>query len=754
MPQKRGTAQASTRLRIRPGRHDLPEASCYGLLPYGDSELKRWNYRVPCAQQVRGAIASGETCGCWNEREIVRPGTCDPPNCAYNSISTSLTSDITPTTFSPQTLTTPLSPRCVLLTMRLINIRTIELESFVGSHIPKYAILSHRWESDEVTYQEMSQPKTFGKKAFAKIQSACWQARNKGLGYLWVDTCCIDKRSSVDVDEAINSMYTWYHQADICFAYLSDITFPQHQIKDSVWLTRGWTLQELIAPKVVTFHDRNWVFLGTKVDLAQHLSVYTGIPLEVLTGQNKASSCSIAQRMSWASKRETERPEDRAYSLLGIFDVNLPSLYGEGEKKSFARLQQEILRQSDDPSIFAWDRGVGGTFDGYSSILATSPTNFTTCQNVVRSSQGLHNTGNFKITNIGLSITLMTIPWTMETYLGILQCTLHDSPYARLGIFLERLSSPQIDEQYARVSFNGNTVVCIPLQRILQDTQARVRHVYVRPEICDNPLRRWHGFRLHEFDVPDYSLDELSQTRFHYRNHMSAFTRYSTDEIRHARHHHPEGLEGLPPRPLFFGMPHGRSDGMEPIRGTTAIIFIPPSTNRDRNRERICWMKLALDKDFAPTVILGRQKSLWGGTAPHLAAYEDAYYDAEEQPGKHALLFRSDWVSELAPCIDDREIAERWRLRDCCVLRGHHDYGLDQKIPFLRLHISIKLEVVPSNYPTAAEGMGRPASLKPGMSVWTVNVRTSGDGGRGMGSKGATTGELLLRGIDEIFMAL
>ena len=452
--------------------------------------------------------------------------------------------------------------------------------------------------------------------------------------------------------------------------------------------------------------------------------------------------------MSWAARRQTERIEDRAYSLLGIFDVSMPMLYGEGEK-SFARLQEEILRHSDDQSIFAWDRGLDGFFGDHSGLLATSPSNFVTCQSVFRSSQGLPNTGRYELTNVGLSISLLTVPWMMETYLCILHCTLKDCPDLRLGIFLERLTSSQGATQFARVSFNGNTVLRVPLQTVLGDPQNRVRLIHVRPSINDAPLRRWYGFRLHEFEVPEYTIDELYKTAFHYRDNLHAFTRYSKEEVRAARHACPKGLAGLPPRPLFFGMPRGRSDGMEPVRGTTAIIFIPPS-KKDKKGERICWMKFGFDKNFCPMVIFGRRKSLWGGNSAHLASDEDSYYDAEEHFGKHALLFRSDWITQLNPSEEDREIADIWRLRDYCVLKGHRDTGLDRKIEFLRFHISIRLEPVPPNYPTE----GRPSSLLSGMNVWTIRVRLWGEGGKNGGMRAAqTTGELFLRSIDDIFMA-
>ncbi|OQV06805.1 hypothetical protein CLAIMM_11328 isoform 2 [Cladophialophora immunda] len=591
--------------------------------------------------------------------------------------------------------------------MRLINVRTIQLEEVHSSKAPPYAILSHRWENEEVTLQEMSSPKTFGKKGFSKIQSACWLARNKGLSYLWVDTCCIDKTSSAELTEAINSMYRWYQDAEICFAYLTDIEIHKHDIKDSVWFTRGWTLQELIAPKHVGFYDRNWVFLGTKDNLAAKLSTITGIDREVLIGQRRHSSCSIAQRMSWASKRSTERTEDRAYSLLGIFDVSMPMLYGEGEK-SFARLQEEIIKRSDDQSIFAWDRGLDGYFGGHSGLLASSPSHFGFCQNVVvPASYGLQVTSGFALTNVGISISLMTLPWAMETYLCILNCSLKDRPQYRLGIFLERLSSSQNAEQYARVQVDGATVLPIPLRTILDDSHGRVRVVHVRPNIIDAPLRRWHGFRLHNFTLPAYTLDEIYQARFHFRKPLESISRYSAEEIGAAKQYHPNGLQGLPPRPLYFSMPRVRGSVMS-IRGTAAVIYVPPS-RKDKNGERICWMKFGFDEDFRPVCIFGRRKSLWGGNAAHLAVDEDSYYDAEEEPGAQALLFRHDWINRYV-CENDQEIAALWQKRDFCVLTGVKDWGLDRQIPFLRLRISVRLESIPSNFASD----GRPDSRRRG----------------------------------------
>ncbi|OAL39343.1 hypothetical protein AYO20_01213 [Fonsecaea nubica] len=632
--------------------------------------------------------------------------------------------------------------------MRLINVRTIQLEEVYNSRTHRYAILSHRWEEEEVTFQDMSSPKTFGKKGFSKIQSACWVARNKGLSYLWVDTCSIDKSSSAELTESINSMYRWYQDAEICFAYLTDVEIHKTEMKDSVWFTRGWTLQELIAPKHVSFYDRNWVFLGTKDNLAGELSRITGIDRDVLLGQRPPSSCSIAQRMSWASKRSTTRVEDRAYSLLGIFDVSMPMLYGEGER-SFTRLQEEIIRHSDDQSIFAWDRGLDGYFGGHNGLLATSPSHFVTCQNVViPASYGLPVTTGFALTNVGISISLMTLPWAMETYLCILNCSLKDCPQYRLGIFLERLSSSQNAEQYARVQIDGATVLPILLRTILDDSYGRVRTVHVRPHISDEPLRRWYGFRLHSFTLPEYTIDEIYQARFHFRNTLPSISRYSAEEMRAAKQYHPNGLLGLPPRPLFFAMPRARG-GLLSIRGTAAVIYVPPS-RKDKNGERICWMKFGFDEDFRPVCIFGRRKSLWGGNAAHLAVDEDSYYDAEETPGAHALLFRHDWINRYQ-CSSDQEIAALWQKRDFCVLKGVKDWGIDKQIPFLRLRVLVRLENIPANFPPD----GRPDSPSPGMNVWTINVDSWKYSGDKEGMKTAMgTGEFVLRSLDDIFAAV
>ncbi|KAE9371714.1 HET-domain-containing protein, partial [Stipitochalara longipes BDJ] len=231
--------------------------------------------------------------------------------------------------------------------MRLLDTKTLELREFFMSDVPPYAILSHTWSDDEVTFQEMSSPTRSSKKGFDKIAKTCRLARWDGVDFAWVDTCCIDKSSSAELSEAINSMYQWYLNADYCYIYLEDLdpnlptnARPEEWLPHCRWLTRGWTLQELLAPKIaknVKFFDMDWRYRGTKLNLGDALSEYTGIPLSVLTGGIAPSRYSVASRMSWAARRRTTRLEDTAYCLLGLFDVNMPLLYGEGTK-AFRRL--------------------------------------------------------------------------------------------------------------------------------------------------------------------------------------------------------------------------------------------------------------------------------------------------------------------------------------------------------------------------------------------------------------------------------
>ncbi|PMD59983.1 uncharacterized protein K444DRAFT_484609, partial [Hyaloscypha bicolor E] len=179
-----------------------------------------------------------------------------------------------------------------------------------------------------------------------------------GLRYVWIDTCCIDKTNSVELQEAIHSMFILYERSTICYAYLFDYAVggrapDVEAFKASKWFTRGWTLQELIAPVKVLFYSREWVSIGSKTELGNLISSITRFSTELLAGQDLEHS-SVAQRISSASMRTTTRAEDIAYCLLGIFNVTMPMMYGEGGVEAFLRLQKAIMEQSDDHTLFAW----------------------------------------------------------------------------------------------------------------------------------------------------------------------------------------------------------------------------------------------------------------------------------------------------------------------------------------------------------------------------------------------------------------
>ncbi|KAL5410465.1 hypothetical protein PMIN04_010624 [Paraphaeosphaeria minitans] len=232
-----------------------------------------------------------------------------------------------------------------------------ELASFDDELTPPYAILSHTWvEGQEVTYSELLAGSGMNKSGYRKIRFCGEQATADDLEYFWIDTCCIDKLNSVELSTAINSMFRWYQNASKCYVYLLDVSVPQHiydaqtsrawepAFRQSRWFTRGWTLQELLAPATIKFFSVDGKLLGNKVSLELEIHDITGIPVSALRGQNLAE-LSVSERMSWVAKRTTKWKEDKIYCLLGIFGVFLPLNYGEGEDYATQRLQDEIQKR-------------------------------------------------------------------------------------------------------------------------------------------------------------------------------------------------------------------------------------------------------------------------------------------------------------------------------------------------------------------------------------------------------------------------
>lgn len=372
--------------------------------------------------------------------------------------------------------------------MRLINASTLKLETFHDSSTPRYAILSHTWGDSEITYSELRGLRTGllnaririkSKAGYYKIAQCCSQALQDGLDYVWIDTCCIDKSSSAELSEAINSMFRWYKHAVVCYVYLDDIDvfdpmrsggisfargepkrfwttnidmISEKDLSKARWFTRGWTLQELIAPENVAFYIKGWNYVGNKVSMRKKLARITGIDELTLVVRN-LEAVSIARRMSWAAKRVTTRTEDLAYCLLGIFDVNMPLLYGEGEK-AFVRLQEEIMKDSMDQSLFAWgpsivtealdfDRILPMNAEEGRSAFARHPSEFANFS-AVRPSPG--SGVPYALTNKGVRLEAPILPLNGGVFLLVLAVYYEGELDQRLGVVVQKVNGDSLDQ--------------------------------------------------------------------------------------------------------------------------------------------------------------------------------------------------------------------------------------------------------------------------------------------------------------------
>ena len=253
--------------------------------------------------------------------------------------------------------------------MRLLNVDSMEFFTFHDASVPKYAVASHRWdpsvEASLADIEERCNTESFG---YKKVEGFCAFIRENitDVCWLWIDTCCIDQKSSQEVGEAINSMFKWYQTAAICLAYLADVTSEavagkrMDKFRESVWFTRGWTLQELLAPRLVVFLTHQWEIIGHKgsyepgdchtlhlsPSLDQTVAEATKIPEAVLNHYERSKALSVKDRLEWMASRKTTKSEDMAYCLLGIFDVHMPVLYGEGEEEARTRLMEAIDRRT------------------------------------------------------------------------------------------------------------------------------------------------------------------------------------------------------------------------------------------------------------------------------------------------------------------------------------------------------------------------------------------------------------------------
>ncbi|KAE8452716.1 hypothetical protein EG329_013975 [Mollisiaceae sp. DMI_Dod_QoI] len=416
--------------------------------------------------------------------------------------------------------------------MWLVNCNTLKLEQFFGSNIPSYAILSHTWEEEEVTFDELGQASTGypskeqsihvkERQGYSKIYETCLLAKEDGLDYAWIDTCCINKSSSAELTESINSMFQWYQNAARCFVFLSDLhekTPTEKGLVACKWFTRGWTLQELIAPKEVFFYDQTWKYRGTRTKFSDTISSITNINGNALLGRSPMAY-SVATRMSWAAHRQTTRTEDLAYCLLGIFEVNMPMIYGEGPN-AFLRLQEEIVKRSNDMTIFAWDqKQEEGSRIG---LFALSPAGFARSKDIAPISRAWLDPV-FAMTNKGLKIDNFKLLWkkTIDDGNGGLETT-YSIP----------LGSSYVDDVHVWIAMPIRKIgpdVFVRSGRLLTTTWTSARRAAVsfylhaatiNPHIFE-ALRRQEAvhFPKHKFQIeeviPESHWDDANSLFFH-----------------------------------------------------------------------------------------------------------------------------------------------------------------------------------------------------------------------------------------------
>jgi hypothetical protein len=248
---------------------------------------------------------------------------------------------------------------------------------------------------------------------FVKLVKFCEAALRCKCDYVWLDTGCINKQSSTELEESIRSMFSWYRNSHICIVHLSETAKP-YTMRVDPWFTRGWTLQELLAPKVIKFFSKSWRPLTAKpndkipdaelgVALWKSISEITGIPdVELLNFE--PGIINVRERMVWVSRRQTTRIEDMAYCLIGIFNIPLSIAYGEGQM-AFHRLQVEIVERSHDRGLFAWS----GSPSPHNSMFAVGPEAFFPLEGSLFTA-GEEVAGftdpTFALTNYGLRIPL------------------------------------------------------------------------------------------------------------------------------------------------------------------------------------------------------------------------------------------------------------------------------------------------------------------------------------------------------------
>ena len=536
-----------------------------------------------------------------------------------------------------------------------------------------YAILSHRWgaDEDEVSFEDVQLSMDISKKkGLSKLKGFCKLALAEGCRYGWVDTCCIHKGNSSELGEAINSMYQWYAGSKICITYLEDVPqdVPQRHLLSSSWFDRGWTLQELIAPKTMIFCNHDWHIIGTKLGLTAELSRKTKIPESVLSHATKPSACSVAQRMSWAAERTTTRVEDRAYSLMGLFDVYMPMIYGEREK-AFLRLQQHIIQKCRDETIFAWCTEVPGNAKKYSGLFAPSPSAYVHCSEMIQT----RGSGGFAEVNGELSIPLKIAPHSMKTYSALLHCTHRD----RLDDNVSILIAPTSDDTiYVRVRDVGDgSHTLIP-----SSGQARFikRQIRVLVDPTEPPGTIFYGFWLRTLQPPGYAQHQtvvLSNSRAPGTNLIH-------------QHECSQGLAGL-------------------------VRMKSNSTTECSAWSHVHWVKFGFDTKFNPV--------LWFASEEHSHRLQ-ADYEGALALGPESYLHRKImWFEQVDTEFPCRHKNDKWT-------KGAFTITVDLKEGYYRdtfqaINLTISVQLGTKDDFEEINNSGLPLSP---MKIWVVDITDTG----------------------------
>ena len=571
--------------------------------------------------------------------------------------------------------------------MRLIDTSTLELKEF-REPPPRYAILSHVWATpaeEEITFEDIRSPQSSSDKpGWRKLKGFCALARSLGFEYGWDDTCCIDKNSQTDVTKSIQSMYAYYSEAGKCIVYLEDVGPGKKSFEESDWFSRGWTLQELVAPNDLEFYDYQWISRGHKKAQINEISKVTEIPHAVLTGTIRPQQCSVAQRMSWAAGRKTTEPEDRVYSLKGLFDVVLSVSYGESLESAFFRLQTEIIRDSSDESIFAWHTPApvtssSGDHQRHFGLLAPSPDCFASCRDFVSA----EDSNRFSYGNGVLSIPLQVRPYALESYLALLN-VVKRGQRAQIGILLGRLAT-------------GGTLVRLEDDqdepRMENLTKAfRRRRMEVTQKSKENPLSLFQGFWLRQLEPPGHQNCRPQI--------LSKAPCLFQDRIALAANQY----------------------------GTAGVVCMVPRHNPNSTRPNttswlnVRWLKFGFDNEFNPVCMIANASAMQHQYIKLNQQLLDEALDTAANSDQRSSLkiFRDHWLPA------DDEVIKRettWR-NGYVIMKGTRDSGLNIVIDAIGLEVSITKLL--DRHPSP---VGDPVATNPRL-VWTVDVKSMAIVGR------------------------